>query len=55
MNELVLYSDQALAQRSRSGSATYPVLAALFVGTSAAGLQWFLLFFAIWLYRCWRR
>lgn len=53
MNELVLYSDQALAQRSRSGSATYPVLAALFAGTSAAGLQWFLLFFAIWIYRCW--
>ncbi|MFN8612019.1 MAG: ATP-binding protein [Vulcanimicrobiota bacterium] len=52
MNELALYSDQALAQRSRSGSATYPVLAALFAGVTSAGISWFALFLVIWLYRC---
>lgn len=53
MNELALYSDQALAQRSRAGAATYPVLAALFVGASAGGIYWFLLFLGLWLYRYW--
>ncbi|MBS2035327.1 response regulator [bacterium] len=53
MNELELYSDRVLAQRSRSGSATYPVLAALLAGTTSAGFSWFFLFFLIWLYRYW--
>ena len=53
MNELALHSDQALAQRSRAGSATYPVLAALFVGSSAGGVYWFLLFLGLWIYRYW--
>lgn len=53
MNELALYSDQALAQRSRAGAATYPVLAALFVGASSGGVYWFLVFLGLWLYRHW--
>ena len=53
MNELALHSDQALAQRSRTGAATYPVLAALFVGGSAGGVLWFLLFLGLFVHRYW--
>lgn len=53
MNELALHSGQALAQRSRAGAATYPILAALFVGSSAGGIYWFLLFLGLWAYRYW--
>ena len=53
MNELALHSDQALAQRSRSGAATYPILAALFVGGSAGGMLWFLLFVGLFAHRYW--
>lgn len=53
MNELAFHSDQVLAQRSRGGSATYPVLAALVAGASSGGTYWFILFLSLFAYRYW--
>ena len=53
MDELTLYSDQALAQRSRSSTATYPIMAALFVGASASNVSWIFLFLVLGIYRYW--